>query len=96
MSDRNWTDYKLAIEARLSHSTLANIFKRNTIPSIPTLNSICIAFGITLAQFFQEGNLFVLSDEQAEMFTQWLTLSPEQKRILCDLIRNMKHINDGV
>jgi transcriptional regulator with XRE-family HTH domain len=92
MSDRNWSEYKLAIEAKLSHSTLANIFKRNASPSIPTLNSICVAFGITLAQFFQEGNLVDLSDEQLLMFTRWLTLSPEQKQILCDLIENMKQI----
>ena len=54
MELRGWTDYRLAKEAGLSHSTVTNIFKRNNAPTIPTLESICKAFGITLSQFFSE------------------------------------------
>jgi len=90
MDEKNWTEYRLAIEAKLSQSTIANIFKRNTIPSIATLNSICIAFGITLSQFFQEGNLIDLNDEQVDLFNRWKTLSPEQKQLLHKLLENMK------
>lgn len=54
MKERNWSDYKLSAEPELSSSTIANIRRRNTVPSISTLESICSAFGITLAQFFTE------------------------------------------
>ena len=90
MNEKNWTEYRLAIESRLSQSTIANIFRRNNIPSISTLSSICAAFGITLSQFFREGNLVDLSDEQMELFNQWLTLSPVQKQLVFALIKNMK------
>ena len=52
MAERGWTAYRLAKVSGLSESTLANIFKRNTVPSIATLEAVCSAFGISLAQFF--------------------------------------------
>ena len=90
MDERKWTEYRLAKESGLSQSTIANLFKRNTVPSIQTLEAICSGFGITLAQFFCEGNLVELSDEQKELFERWISLTSGQKRVLLDLIKNMK------
>ena len=55
LKERNWTEYRLAKESGLSQSTISNLFKRNTTPSIPTLEAICNGFGITLSQFFLMG-----------------------------------------
>ena len=52
MVERGWTEYRLAKESGLSHSTVTNMFKRNNAPTLPTLEAVCAAFGITLAQFF--------------------------------------------
>ena len=54
MNERGWTIYRLAQESGLSQTTISNIFKRNNQPSLPTVNAICDACGITLAQFFAE------------------------------------------
>ena len=51
MAERKWSEYRLAIASGLSQSTVANIFNRNTTPSIATLESICAGFGITLLCF---------------------------------------------
>ena len=32
MEERGWTDYRLAKESGLSHSTIANMFGRNNAP----------------------------------------------------------------
>ena len=90
MDERQWTEYRLAKESALSQSTIANLFKRNTLPSISTLEAICTGFGITLAQFFCEGNMVELSDEQKELFEKWISLTSAQKRVLLELINNMK------
>lgn len=92
MAERNWTDYKLSIESGLSSSTIANIHRRNTIPSIATLEAICHAFGISLSQFFaDENNNFVqLNDEQYSFFKKWTTLTNDQKQILYALINEFK------
>ena len=90
MDERGWTEYRLAKESKLSQSTIANLFKRNTIPSVATLEAICSGFGITLAQFFSEGNIVELTDEQMELFDRWVSLTGEQKLLLLELIRQMK------
>ena len=90
MAERHWSEYRLALESGLSQSTISNIFSRNTTPSIPTLESICKAFGITLAQFFAEGDWVELTSEQLEMFRAWSSLTPAQKEVIRQLIDVMK------
>lgn len=90
MAERQWSEYRLAIASGLSQSTVANIFNRNTTPSISTLEAICQGFGITLSQFFAEGDLVELSEDQQEMFRAWSSLTKEQKDVLDQLIKIMK------
>ena len=90
MAERKWSEYRLAIASGLSQSTVANLFNRNTTPSIATLESICAGFGITLAQFFAEGDMVELTEEQKEMFAAWSSLSKDQKDVLRQLILVMK------
>lgn len=89
MAERNWTAYRLAKESGLSESTLANIFKRNTVPSIATLEAVCSAFGISLAQFFADQNMVELTPELKELFDNWVSLTPEQKQAALHMIRAM-------
>ena len=60
MEARQWSEYRLIKESGLPTSTIANIFHRDTVPSIKTLESICAAFGITLGQFFSDGDMIEL------------------------------------
>ena len=90
MQERGWSEYRLAIASDLSQSTVANIFNRNTTPSVATLENICKGFGITLAQFFAEGDMVELTEEQKEMFVAWSSLTREQKDVLAQLILVMK------
>lgn len=82
-----WTEYRLSKNCGLSQSTLANIFKRNNIPSIKTLESICDGFGITLAQFFADGDIVELTPELKEIFDRWMILIPDQKDALLSMLR---------
>lgn len=91
MKERNWSNYKLAAESGLSSSTIANIYRRNTTPSISTLEAICSAFGITLAQFFTEDSYTVqLNSEQRDLFYRWMSLTDSQKELIYKLIQEMK------
>ena len=89
MAERGWTAYRLAKESGLSESTLANIFKRNTVPSIGTLESVCSAFGISLTQFFAESEMVELTPELKELFDNWASLTPEQKQAALQMIQAM-------
>ncbi len=91
MKERNWSDYRLSAESGLSSSTIANIHRRNTVPSISTLEAICSAFGITLAQFFTEDSHTVqLNNEQQELFHHWVSLTDHQKELIYQLMKEMK------
>ena len=91
MEEHHWSDYRLAAESGLSASTIANMRRRNTVPSITTLEAICNAFGITLSQFFYENdNLVELTPEQKQFFDAWVLLTQEQKNLLSELIKEMK------
>lgn len=92
MDEKAWSDYKLAKEANLPQSTISHLFKRNNAPTFPTIDAICQAFGITLAQFFaDEGESVVLRPDQRELLSLWGTLTEEQRQIV---IGTMKHFND--
>ena len=84
---RGWSEYRLAKEAGLSESTIANVFRRNTNPSIPTLEAICAGMGITLSQFFAENEMIELSPELKELFDCWVSLTIEQKQAVLQMLR---------
>ena len=86
LQERGLTTYKMAELSGLSHTTLANVFKRNTVPSISTLQAICKGFGITLSQFFAEGEMVEMTPELKELFDGWVNLNPEQKAAVQQMI----------
>lgn len=91
MKEREWSDYKLAMKSGISSSTIANMHRRNTVPSISTLESICSAFGITLSQFFSDNEFTVqLTSEQLDLFNRWIYLTENQKQLIYELIKEMK------
>jgi len=87
LEKRNWTMYRLAKESGLSDKTIANIYHRSTMPSIPTLEAICKAFGITMAEFFSETETLDLNPDLKEIFEKWPTLAAEQKEATLSIIR---------
>ena len=64
--ERGWSNYRLAKESHISEGSLNNLFRLNYLPTIPTLEAICKGFGISLSQFFTEGNEAVVMSLRAE------------------------------
>jgi transcriptional regulator with XRE-family HTH domain len=88
--ERGWSNYRLAKEANISENTLNNLFRRNNLPTIPTLEIICTGFGISLSQFFAErGEPVELSEIQREMLTEWDALTDNQKSSLLDFLKTL-------
>lgn len=89
LNERGWTEYKLSKECGLAQSTIGNIFRRNTVPSIATLETICKGFGITMSQFFAEGDMVEMTPDIKELFDKWVLLTPEQKVAAIQMIKAM-------
>ena len=78
---RNWTEYQLAERSG---------FPQSTIPTVPSLEKVCVAFGITLSQLFAEGNEPVaLTADQQKLLERWTRLTPEQQKVVFALIDKM-------
>lgn len=78
--ERNWTEYQLAERSGLTQSTISSWYRKNMLPTIPSLIRICEAFGITLSQFFLEDNentVFITS-QQRQLLEYTARLTPEQ------------------
>ena len=87
LKERGWTEYRLSKECGLSQSTLTNIFHRGTSPSIYTLETICRGFGITLSQFFAEGEMVEMTPELKKLFEGWRPLTPQQKEAVLTVVQ---------
>ena len=87
-SEFGWSDYLIAKKSGLSPGTVSNVYKRNNIPNLSTLESICSAFNITLSQFFADNDMIELTPELEELFTGWIKLPEEQRKIILQLIKS--------
>ena len=86
--DRNWSVYRLSVESGISQSTLTNMFNRETLPSITTLECLCNAFGITMSEFFKDENDNTNpSAEESELLALYNSLSKPEKESTLVLLR---------
>lgn len=89
LDERGWTEYRLSKECGLAQSTIGNIYRRNTIPSLETIETICKGFGITIAQFFAEDNLVELTPEVRELVTSWYALPAREREIFLSMLKSL-------
>lgn len=84
---RGWSDYKLALESGVAQSTLATMKQRKTPPKVDALQSICEAFGITLAQFFlDDEQVEILSEQERKLVENFRKLSTKKQQALISLL----------
>ena len=87
LNERGWTIYRLAKESDLAYSSLNNIFVRNTVPSVVTLEKICDGLNISLSQFFDDNTTAKklcdnLNDEERELLALYRTLDNNSQSLL--------------
>ncbi len=87
--DKNWSIYRLSVESGISQSTLTNMFNRETLPSITTLECLCNAFGITMSEFFSDSskNGKNLEGELLELFHK---IPEDSKRSIITIMRDLQ------
>ena len=91
--DRDWSVYRLSIESGISQSTLTNMFNRETLPSITTLECLCNAFGITMHEFFAEPTAVQEDAKEQELLALYRALSEEARQGLLLLLRDISKKN---
>ena len=83
MKERGLTEYRLALDSGLSKSTVSALLHRNTTLSVPTIEAVCNALGITVSQFFaEEGDSLPVNEEQRLLLQRYAQLTDAQKTII--------------
>ena len=77
---RGWSEYQLAEKSGMAQSTISSWYRKRMLPTISSLEKICDAFDITLAQFFIENpnEAVTLNEKQMNLLNSCVKLSPEQ------------------
>ncbi len=87
---KNWSEYQLAEYSGLTQSTISSWYRKNMIPTIPSLEKICDAFGITLSQFFStEDEDFALTDCQKALLKEASRLTNVQQLALIEFFKTL-------
>lgn len=83
--------YALSQKTNISQSSLSNLMKRGSIPTVFTLDRICEGLDITLAQFFAESDERPdLTEEQKCVLQRWDSLSDREKKAVETYVRGIK------
>ena len=75
---RDISKYRLSQLSGISQSSLGRIMAQENLPSLITLEKICAALGVTLSQFFQEGNSENLTAGNSNVNAAWTSEVGEQ------------------
>ena len=85
---KGWTFYKLSQESGISQQTFTKWLSGKTIPSIPALEKVCNAFGISLSNFFAENDMIEVTPETKNLFENWNYLTFEEQTSIMNVIDN--------
>lgn len=85
------TKYRLSQMTGVTQTVLSRIIQRDNVPTIQTIEKICAALNISLAQFFsKDENPPDLTAEQKEIIETWNGLPPEGREQLMKIIRTFQ------
>ena len=87
---RDISKYRLSQLSGISQSSLGRIMAQENLPSLITLEKICTALGVTLSQFFQEGNSENLTEKQKEVLGIWNDLSTNEQETVMSMLRGLR------
>lgn len=86
----NMSRYRLSMKSSVDQATLSMLFNKKTVPTVYTIDKICNAFGITIAQFFSvNGEHTILTREQNHFIINCRSLNTTNKKVLTNYMGNL-------
>ena len=87
--ERSWSEYRLSVESGIPQSTISSWYKKEILPTLPSLERICKAYNMTLSQFFTDDEAVTLTASQKELLHNWNRLDEKQQENILNLIKSM-------
>jgi transcriptional regulator with XRE-family HTH domain len=93
--ERGWTIYKLSMKTGLTQQAIHAWYNTNNlaIPSTATLEIVCEAFGITLAEFFSEKCFTEISLKHKSLYNNLNLLSNEECTAIDTIVKSLVKTN---
>lgn len=82
--------YELALRTNLSRETVYSWLNKSTYPTLKTIEEICRALEISMAQLFCEGKLIEVDSETKKLYDSFIFLSKDQRQLIINLINSYK------
>ena len=77
---RDMSKYRLSQLTGISQSSIGKIIAKESLPTMPTVEKICDALGVTMAQFFAGITSLDNSENMANFFQNlWITINPFER-----------------
>ena len=87
---RNWSEYQLAQNSGIAQSTISTWYRKQMQPSVSSLEKICTGLGITLAQFFSDGDEITnVTAEQLEILNLFNSLDLKDRELIVALLKSL-------
>lgn len=89
--ERNWTEYELSKKADIPQSTIHAWYRKNQVPTLPSLEKLCNAFGISLSVLFSDDSdlLTELSEQELYALHLFQCLGASQKTYLLQFLNSI-------
>ena len=91
---RDMSKYRLSQLSQLtgiSQSSIGKIIAKESLPTMPTVEKICDALGVTMAQFFAGMDVPVsLSESQQEVLNIWNNLDEKEQNVVIQMLRGLQ------
>ena len=76
---RGWTIYQLSKKSGVAQATIHQWLYKGSVPTLPAIEQVCVAFGLSLVEFFGAGEFVELVGNRKELFTDWLLLADDER-----------------
>ncbi len=86
--ERSWTQYRLSVRSGIPTSDISVWYGRRSTPNPTTLEKVCKAFDISMAEFFcdDKENVVTLTPEERILMESTLRLTANQREELNNLL----------
>lgn len=86
--------YRLSQITGISQSAFSKMIRQQTSLSLETIQRICDAFGITLAQFFSASNEYPdLTQQQEYLLNYWGKMDRQKQELILLMMEKLYELN---
>ena len=80
---RDMSKYRLSQLTGISQSSIGKIIAKESLPTMPTVEKICDALGVTMAQFFAGMDV-------QEVLNIWNNLDEKEQNVVIQMLRGLQ------